>query len=306
MDFINSIAPLFSIIFIGFFCGKKQLLNEKQNEGFEYFLFKVAIPCFLFSTIMKTSIKQLIHWPYVFNYLLSFTLLACVIFIIFRAHCNVSHIAIRILASLYVNAAFYSIPVLFFVLGDSKAAVIINVLQVAVIQLIFVFLLGVTTHEKKAPMRSHITHALSNPIIILPIIGMVLSYLEITIPIFLGNTITSIGSGAAALALFSFGMSLSAADFGKATFTKDLAIIVGMKNFIHPIVALIMGYYLFGLERYWLIATVIMTAAPTAIIIHFISKRYDTDSRLVRNTVATTSVISLLSIMLIYALMDMF
>lgn len=304
MDFFNSIIPLFSIIFIGFFCGKKKLLSEKQNEGFEYFLFKVAIPCFLFSTIMKTSIVQLIHWPYVLNYLLSFVILASIIAIIFRTRCNLPHISVRILASLYVNAAFYSIPVLFFVLGDSKAAVIINVLQVAVIQLIFVFLLGITTHEGKAPLFSHITRALSNPIIILPIIGMILSYFELTVPVFLSNTITSIGAGAAALALFSFGLSLSAAELNKAVFSKDLAIIVTMKNFIHPMVALILGYYLFNLDRYWLLATVIMAAAPTALIIHFISKRYDTDTRLVRNTVTTTSVISLLSIMLIYVAMD--
>ncbi len=72
MNLIQSLFIIFIIISIGIACQKKKLLNANQVEEFEIFLFKIAMPCYLFSSTLKHDLRVLIHSQYIFSYLLSF------------------------------------------------------------------------------------------------------------------------------------------------------------------------------------------------------------------------------------------
>jgi len=293
MNLVHSLAVIFGIISIGLFCGRKKLFHEVHIEGFELFLFKVALPCYLFSAILSNDFASLVNLPYVFCYLLSFFSIGLFTALYFFRDHSLSSTCIKILASGYVNTAIYSLPVITFLLGDPKAAVLSNLLQVVIIQSSFLIILSLSQHrEQSLPKR--LANSLLTPLIILPVISIVLSYYQIK-PHFIITTITkNLGNGASSIALFIFGLALSQIHLKKEHFNKTLCFLVFTKNLIHPIIAFLLGKYVFHLEHYWLYSMVISASSPTAFIIYIIAKQFSTDTQLVKLMVAVSSVFSLI------------
>lgn len=85
--------------------------------------------------------------------------------------------------------------------------------------------------------------------------------------------------------------------------TKILYILL-TKNILHPIVAFLIGKYLFNLKDYWLNALVISTAAPTAFLVYLIAKKFDIEVKLIRNIITQSMIISLLILSIIVPFMS--
>jgi malonate transporter len=298
MNLIHSLTIIFGIISIGVFCGKKKLFHEVHIEGFELFLFKIALPCYLFSAILSNNFESLVNLPYVFCYLLSFLSVGLITTLYFFRKHSLSSTCIKILASGYVNTAIYSLPVITFLLNDPKAAVLSNLLQVVIIQSSFLIILSLSQHREQS-LRQRLSNSLLTPLIILPIISILLSYYQIT-PHFIITTITkNLGNGASSIALFIFGLALSHINLKKEHFNKTLCFLVLIKNIFHPVIAFLLGKYIFHLEQYWLYSMVISASSPTAFIIYIIAKQFSTDTQLVKLMVAISSVVSLIFLIFI-------
>ncbi len=68
---------------------------------------------------------------------------------------------------------------------------------------------------------------------------------------------------------------------------------------VHPIIAFYVGCKLFSLNGYWLNALIIASYAPTAFFVYIIAKQFSTDQHLIKMTVAISSMVSLISLVLI-------
>ncbi len=294
MHLIQSLLVIFGIIAIGIICEKRKVLNTIQVEGFEIFLFKIAMPCYLFISILRHDLATLLNTQYICSYLLSFYAVAMVVLFCFRKD-RTSTICIRILASGYVNAAIYALPVITFLLGDPIAAIIGNLLQVVVIQSIFIIILSFINHKEKSVLGRLLT-AFTTPLVAMPIIGLLCNYLQFAPHAVITTIIQNLGNSASGIALFTFGLTLGGIKISKKNISKDLLLIVLIKNILHPIIAFCIGKYLFYLEGYWLYSLVIATAAPTAFVAYLIAKQFSIDQDLVRITVALTSISSLASL----------
>ncbi len=300
MSLVESLSVVFIVIALGFYCGRKKLFDESQIEGFEIFLFKIAIPFYLFSSILNHNFNSLINRPFIYSYILSFFSLALIVTLYFFRKEHASNIYIKILGAGYVNSAIFALPIITFVLGDPKAAIIANLIQVIIIQSIFLILLSFTKHKEHS-LQKKLRTSLLSPMVLFPFIGMVLCYRQIKLPSIITTFTQSLGSGASGLALFVFGLTISRIKMNKEAFNRDLLFIVFAKNVIHPCIAILIGYLLFHLENYWLKALAMATAAPTAFLVYLIAKQFSTDTHFIRLVVAITSIISLVVIVLISA-----
>ena len=298
MSLIQSLSIILGIISIGIILGKREVFSQTQSEGFETFLFKVAIPCSLFSATVKDDLSKLIDLPYVCSYLLTFLIVGLFTLIYFWRQNSASAICIRILASGYVNAAIYTLPVITFLLGDPKAAILSNLVQVVILQSVLVSILNILANREASIARRVMT-SVSSPLILMPVLGLSLNFLQIRVPSLVISLVQTLGAGAPSFALFTFGLSLSKIKLHRRIFSKDLAFMVFAKNFLHPLVAALVGTYIFSLDRYWLSSLVIASSAPTAFVIYLISKKAAVDETLVKLTVAISSVLSLGSLLVI-------
>lgn len=298
MNLLQSLITIFLIITIGYICGKKQIFNDSQIEGFEIFLFKIAIPLYLFSSILSHHFHNLINLPYIYGYILCFASIAVLVGLYFIKKESRSDVYIKILCAGYVNAAIYTLPIITFLLGDPKAAILGNLIQVIIFQSLFLVLLSFV-ENKEQTLEKKLLKALSSPMIVLPIIGMILSYFQVILPQYIVSPIQSLGNNASGLALFVFGLTMSHIKIKKDYFNKDFMFVILNKNILHPVFAFFFGRYLFHLEGYWLYSLIIAASAPTAFIVYLIAKQFRGDVNFVKMTVASTSIVSLFSIIVI-------
>jgi|GEM_PF-985003 malonate transporter and related proteins len=298
MSIIQSLLVILAIIFVGILCERRKFISHNQIEGFEIYLFKIAMPCYLFSSILRHDLATLIQPQYIFGYLCSFFAIALIIFCYFYRKGNLSSITLKILSSVYVNTAIYVLPIITFLLGDPIAGVIGNLAQVLLIQPVFIAILSFINHKEKS-IVSRIIAVISAPLVAMPIIGLLFNYLHFTPPEIIYSVIEIFGNGASSIALFVFGLTLGAIKISKEDLSKDLLFIVFIKNFMHPLIAFYIGKYIFSLDGYWLNSLVICASAPPAFIVYLIAKQFSSEKDLVKKIIAISSVVSLVSLVII-------
>jgi malonate transporter len=297
MLLFSPLITILIVILLGMFCYKKEIFNKMQIDGFEILLFKVTMPCFLFAATYKNDLSTLLKMEYIAAYLLTFGVLALIVTVLFIKNLSTVAICMRILAASYVNAAIYTLPVINILLKDPTAAIIGNIIQVIIIQPIFIILLNTIKHKEKSLIKK-IVSVITTPLIIMPIIGMLLNHLKVALPIPIVNAISQVGSGASGLALFAFGLTLGATKITAQSLKFDLLSLVLIKSLIHPLVAICIAYFM-NLETYWFNSLVIAASAPTAFVVYLISKQFSTEEELVKKVVALSSVIATISLLLI-------
>jgi malonate transporter len=289
---------IFVIIFVGIICQKRRMLNSEQIEGFEIFLFKIAMPCFLFTSTLQHDLAALLDTKYIIGYLLTFLIIAGIVSLcMYRAN-TASALCIKILASGYVNTAIYALPIITFLLKDPRAGILGNLVQVIFIQSIFIILLNFMRHKETSTVKKLIS-IFSTPMIVMPVVGLFCNYWNISLPSIITEAVQNVGAGASSIALFTFGLTLGGIKIRKEIFNKDLLPIIIIKNIIHPLVAFCIGNYLLHLDSYWLSALVIATSAPTGFIVYFIAKQFYIETVLVKRVVAISSMSSLVSLVVI-------
>lgn len=298
MTLLQSLLVILSIIGFGVFCQKKKILNENQIEGFEVFLFKIAIPCYLFASTVNNDLTVLLDVDYILSYASAFLGMAIIMTLAFYKKQSTKEICIHILSSSYVNAAIYVLPVITFLLRDPTAGILGNLVQVVCLQPIMVTILSYVSHKDKSITRT-VKTILTTPLIMFPVVGLTCNYFDLIPPIVVTGVIQSLGDGASSIALFSFGLTLASVGLNKQFLTKKLVFIIIGKNILHPLIAFLVGKYIFQLESYWLYSLVIATSAPTAFVIYLISKNFGVEPEAVKRVVAISSMMSLVSLVLI-------
>jgi malonate transporter len=294
----QSLTVIFLIIGFGMACERKKVLNQTQIEGFEIFLFKILMPCYLFTVAFQYDLDMLLDTKYSIGYLSSFVAIALLVISVFYKQLKSSALCIHILASSYVNAAIYALPVITFLLKNPTAGVLGNLLQVIVIQPIFIIMLNFIYHKEKSLAKKFL-HVLSTPIIVLPLIGLICNYLQMNLPMAIVQVLKSLGEGAPGIALFSFGLTVGNIKLSKKLMDKHILSILFFKNILHPVMAFCIGKYILELDTYWLYSLVIATSSPTAYVIYLIAKQFSIEAELLKKVVALSAIMSLGTLLLI-------
>jgi predicted permease len=297
MTLFSPLITIFFVILVGVFCYKKEIFNKTQIEGFEILLSKIIMPSYLFISSYKNDLSSLLNRDYIVAYLLTFGVLAFIVTALFLKNLSPIAVCIRILAASYVNAAIYTLPVITILLKDGTSAIIGKVIQVIIIQPIFIILLSTIQHKEKSLIKK-IFIVIKTPLIVMPMIGMLLNYLKVALPIFMLDSISQIASGATCLALFAFGLTLGATKITANCLKFDLLSVVLIKSIIHPLVAICIAYFM-KLESYWFNSLVIAASAPTAFVVYFLSKEFSTEEELVKKVIALSSVLAMISLVVI-------
>lgn len=302
MSLTQSLLSILMIVSVGIYCGRSKLFTETQIEAFELLLFKIAIPCYLFSSIINNKFVNLVNLQYVYSYLLSFLAIAVVTFLYFWKKDSASDICVKILASGYVNTAIYTLPIITFLLKDPKAAILGNLIQVIIILSVFVTILGFLKHREKS-MATRLLTTFRSPLVAIPIIAILIEYSEWPVPPIILSVTENLGSGATSLALFTFGLTISSIKIQRHHLNKELFIVLLIKNLLHPLIAMLIAYYIFHLDQYWLYSLIIAASAPTAFMVYLIAKQFATDSHFVKIVVTASSIISLVVLIIIANIM---
>lgn len=297
MPLIQSLLIIFTIISLGIFSEKRKIFNTHHIEAFEIFLFKIALPCYLFTATLQYDFYNLVNFNFAYSYILAFCAIALLIKVYFWQS-NISKLCITILAAGYINSAIYALPIINFLLEDPKSAILANLIQVITIQPVFIAILSILHHKEKSMLQKLLTPILT-PLVAMPLIGILCNYLQFMPHQIITTIVSNLGSSASSIALFTFGLSLAEIKIKYENINRELLFVILAKNILHPVFAFLIGKYIFLLDSYWLYSLVLATSSPTAFLVYLLAKQFSINQSHAKLTVALSSVFSLIMLIII-------
>ena len=277
---LQSVTPLFAVIFLGFFAGRAGFLGEAGIRGLGAFVFNFAIPPHVFRLMAETKLDQITEWGFLGGYFLA----QAIVFIagagigrlVFGM--RIAEMTIQAFGSAFSNGVMLALPLLLWLYGDAGGVPALLIITLDVIVFSSVTVLLELSRRSGGRVGSQVVgHAarsvLVNPIIMATMLGILYSLSGLALPGVVEQTLWFIGGAAAPSALFALGASLSlrriAGSLGPAV------TMVAAKLFLHPFLAFVAFAYLLELDPLWINAGVIFAACPVGLNVYVFAQHYE-------------------------------
>jgi malonate transporter len=302
---LTGFAIIGTVIFIGYIVGRTGILGEHARFVLSRIVFFVLSPCLLFTVLADADVHTLFSRVLAVSTLAAlsaFLLFAVVAVFVWRR--SLADVVVGSSASGYVNANNIGIPVAVYVLGDASLSAPVLLLQLLVLSPIILTLLDISTGGGWSVKRI-LMQPLKNPIIIGSGLGVLLSVTEVTLPDPVMEPFRVIGAASIPLVLISFGMSLHGQKILAAgSNRRDAIFATVIKLVAMPVIAWLLGRFVFGLEDEQLFGVVMLAALPSAQNVLNYAQRYERSEILARDVVLLTTVGSIVSVMLVALLLS--
>ncbi len=316
---IAAFAPLWVITILGWGAARFGVFGATAQQGLAQFAFIVAIPAVIFSTLVKIPFDELPLLPLA-AFALSALTLGVLGFWLARGR-GLSERVIAGMAASYVNSGNLGIPVAIFVLGDASLVVAVVAFQTVIFTPLIVGLLD---------RRRILELPLKVPVVTASLLGVLFSAVGWHLSADVLRPFEFLGAAAAPTGLFALGMSLHVpVSHGRGRLASvpagqevgasphdplsrtpgrvgrpnlhrpELAWTVLLKIVLQPLVAFLLGRYVFHLDPVSLLAVTLFAGLPTAQNTFVYATQYKVPNALSRDAVLVTSVLSLLSLSLI-------
>ncbi|MFD4757851.1 AEC family transporter [Streptomyces sp. NPDC058439] len=323
----SAFAPIWMLTAIGYTVGRSGLLGEQAEAVLGRFVFHVAMPAALFSMVSGARLDAFAN-----SSMVAFaagTALVCGLGFVASGRLfgrGTADRAIGSMASGYVNSANLGIPVAVQVLGDASFVAQIILFQVLLVSPVILTLLDTGAGAgpgagsgKGSVFRRMLTMPVRNPVIMASLLGVVVSALGLRLPHALAHSCDVLGAAAVPTALITLGLSLNvrpatgvpatqraepgserAEPGGAGVRTKraEVVVAVALKTLVQPLIAFAVGGPLLGLPDHQLLAVVLCSTLPTAQNAFIYAQQYGLDTRLARNSVVASTVVSMATLSL--------
>ncbi|MFD7496946.1 AEC family transporter [Streptomyces sp. NPDC059832] len=322
---LSAFAPIWMLTTIGYAVGRSGLLGEQAEAVLGRFVFHVAMPAALFTMVSGARLDSFAN-----SSMVAFavgTALVCGLGFLAAGRLfgrGTADRAIGSMASGYVNSANLGIPVAVQVLGDASFVAQIILFQVLLVSPVILTLLDMGTGTgagtgsgKAVVLRRMLTMPVRNPIIMASLLGVAVSALGLRLPHALAHSCDLLGAAAVPTALITLGLSLNArpATVGSTDLARDAArpvrakgaghtaraevvVAVALKTLVQPLIAFAVGGPLLHLPEHQLLAVVLCSALPTAQNAFIYAQQYGLDTRVARNAVVASTVVSMATLSL--------
>lgn len=280
---LQSLFPLVFIMLLGWLSGKLGYTHRKDATVLATVVIRFALPFHLFIGALNTNPDKIKNFSFmavlVIGLMGSYLLTLILSRYVFRHDIKTS--AIQSLVCAFPDMAYFGAPVLAVLIGpEGFLGVLIGNLVTSVLMIpltIILIRMGdknsdiETLHPGKLIMQN-LLRAVRNPIVWIPVSGVVLSLAGVQLPHLLSAPIEMVGKIAGGLSLFALGLLFygERPSLNLQTFTN-----ISIKNLIQPAMMAVAGLA-FGLSHTLMQQVVIIGATPSAIAAGMFALRSDT------------------------------
>lgn len=280
---LQSLFPLVFIMLLGWLSGKLRYTRREDATVLATVVIRFALPFHLFISALNTNpdkIKNISFMTVLIIGLMGSYLLA-LIFSRYVFRHDIKTCAIQSLVCAFPDMAYFGAPVLAVLIGpEGFLGVLVGNLITSVVMIpLTIILIRMGDRNSHVggihPARlilENLFLAVRNPIVWIPITGVLLSLAGVTVPHIFITPVEMVGKIAGGLSLFALGLLFygERPSFNLQTFTN-----VSIKNLIQP--AIMAGAGLcFGLSHTLMQQVVIIGATPSAIAAGMFALRSDT------------------------------
>lgn len=271
---LQSLFPLIFIMFLGWLSGKLGYTRRDDASVLATVVIRFALPFHLFIGALNTDPNKIKNLSFmavlVIGLMGSYLLTLCISRYVFRHDIKTS--AIQSLVCAFPDMAYFGAPVLAVLIGpEGFLGVLIGNLITSVFMIPLTIVLirmgdknsddSFATLNPAKMVIQNLVKAVRNPIVWIPVSGVLLSLAGIQIPHILSMPIEMVGKVAGGLSLFALGLLFygERPQLNVQTFTN-----ISIKNLIQPAIMAVAGLA-FGLSHTLLQQVVIIGATPSAI-----------------------------------------
>jgi malonate transporter and related proteins len=298
---IESVVPLFAVIFLGFFAGRAGFLGEAGIRGLGAFVFNFAIPPHVFRLMAQTELGEITEWGFLGGYFLAQALVFTTGAAIGRKAFGMAtaEMTIQAFGSTFSNGVMLALPLLLWVYGDAGGvpALLIITLDVIVFTSVTVLLELGRRGGGRAGSRvvgQAARSVLVNPILMATVLGILYSLSGLALPAVVEETLSFIGGAAAPSALFALGASLSLRRIGGSL--GPAGAMIAAKLFLHPLLAWVVFAWLLDLDPLWINAGVIFAACPVGLNVYVFAQHYEVAIETASSAVLISTALAMLTI----------
>jgi malonate transporter and related proteins len=292
---LTALAPIIFVTALGWFAGARGIFKPEASGVIATFVVKFALPLALFVAAAKAKPSDILNPPYlgalVVGMVGCFALTAALGRFVFK-HSS-GEAGLQGLAASFPNMAYCGPPVLGAAVGPSGIlAVVIGNLVLALIMMPATLVLLSHGKGSGGGIGRSLWDAVSQPLVFLPVAGVVLALTGVPLPPLPVSAINEIGNAAGGAALFTLGLILSRIRFH---LDKDILVNLMIKNFLQPLVLFGAGVAL-GLHGDLLKEVFLLGVLPAATAVPTLALANQTYAEDSAATVLASTVLSILTI----------
>ncbi|MEL7544134.1 MAG: AEC family transporter [Pseudomonadota bacterium] len=308
-DVLNTVAPVFGLIILGWISARIGLLDEAADRGLASFVFTIAMPALLFRTMATVRMPEGSSVDLLIAFMGSAAITWCAATLattalLARPRPDSASIG---MGATFGNTVMMGIPLAVGHYGEAAVGPLAVVVAVhAPVMWIIATLQNealrsnsaasqeIATRNKVDVVRGLVGDLARNPILIGIIAGSIWRTTGLEIPETPDKIISYLAAAGIPGALFALGLSLA-----KYRITGQGATLVTMtvlKLLVMPLAAWAIGALVLDLPPLWLGVAVILAAVPTGANAFLFASRYDSAVASVSGTVALSTLLSMITI----------
>jgi hypothetical protein len=303
---LQGFAVIGVIVLVGYLLGRFDLLGPNARQVLNRYVFFVAAPALLF-TVIATADTAVLFSPILAVAAISAVGVALIYVLVARLAWGrtLGPLTVGALSSGYVNGNNIGLPVAVYLLGNAAYTAPIILLQLIVLAPTALVLLDAATHEGRRTVLGTVVNSLKNPLIVASLVGTVIAVTGFQIPKVVLEPLQLLGGASVPLMLTAFGLSLvGAKPLAAGSGRADVILASSLKAVGMPLVAWLVGAFVFRMPPEQLHASVVLAGLPTAQNVLNFASRYGTGVVIARDaglitTVAAVPVLLVVSLLLV-------
>ena len=301
MSFINTIAPILIVAFIGYGLVKASFLSNNGFSALSKLSFTVLIPAMLFLGISHANIEGVVYGQYIAGYFIP-------VFVVFALGCITGYAVFRLnsvdqsvfaVASAYSNATILGLPICLYALGDAS---LVPMSVIVAFHNFFLFSIGLISAERGgysiqallAHLKRIIINFVTNPITLSLIAGFIVNITHISLPNVVLNSLEMLANAAVPVAFLVLGGSMAAYGI-RGDFLK-VSMISALKLFLLPLLVWISQSLVFDFDDLWTKTAVLIAAAPVGVASHVYAQKYNRGENMVASSILLSTIVSVFSL----------
>jgi len=281
IDVLNLAFPYFSLIFVGFACGKFKRIPESGLAWMNFFLLYVSLPALFFRILSRTPFEELNNVPFVaattLTTAISFIVAAVIAWVLGRVGRREAVMAG--LAGAYGNIGYMGPGLALATIGSQAAVPVALIFCFDNIYLFSIVpaLVAITGRQRLPALQmlgSVARQIALHPLIAASYLGALAAALHLKAPVAVDNTLLFLQNAAAPVALFALGVTVALRPFERVPW--EVPGLIANKLLLQPLLAFGM-LTLFGpFDPVWIATALLMASLPPALNVFIIARQYET------------------------------
>ncbi|WP_411103954.1 AEC family transporter [Streptomyces sp. cmx-4-9] len=297
---LEKLVPVLLAFSGGVLLARRKIVPAEASKVFADYAFLFAVPCYLFGNIYASDLAALFDWRAIGGYAAAAALAVAVVVsaAVARGLREPREVALRVMAAVQVNTAYFAVPVFITVFGTAAPIFPILLFQVCVLSLVVISLMELGRAGAAGGTGRRLSRALgaslATPLVLACNAGILLNLLAVHVPAVVLDGAAFVGDSASPVALFSLGLHLGGIGLDLRGTTREEMALIAFKCLAFPLLTWAVCGGLFGVRGEWLAHLVLIAAMPTPQNLFIFAQRYDVGVDLSASVVIKSSLVALL------------